>query len=1006
MNPTFTDCWRCLVRSRAALSVFVLVLVLLISAVCWIYLLYSTLEIASLCSGWRIVIGATGIALWVVEIGWFAAIWPQLNAFFRFVSQNRLQSNIEEEDELGRRGEIEDTISPLLPVRNSESKYFKLNWPSKKLKNVLFRVLWIIWFIFSALTVVCSLFLFFWVAYVRNRTTPVLDGKFSLPGLKNAVEIRWDSDSMIHIFAQDSKDLFFAQGAISAQTRLWQMEFQRAVGKGKLAEMVGNQALESDRVFRTFGFEALAKSSYLALPEEMKRILQSYCSGVNAFIQEYSPLPFEMVLLGITPQFWNPWDPLIWLKVLDFQLAGNFQLEALRFRLSRKRNLSIEEINELIPSYDSVNFPTALSASDLQNDKSFYSNQKFDFQSNATLKENKFTIDSFKLKFGILDSVLSFLVQRLSLNWKNNSVSFNGWISRWSQRFRHDGSQRMKAMSNNWVIGGSRTKSGKPILANDPHLDFTSPIIWQLVHLKSSLEDFDVVGATFAGLPGILLGRNGRISWGATNTGADVQDLYILKTNPLNSSEYFLNGSWVAFDSVTEVLSSSDDASENIIIRHSVYGPVVYSGAETTGKHIGLKRNEVLALRWTALDPNDLSFMGIILMSRAKNWKEFIDAQAYLEGPVQNWVYSDVDGNIGYNMAGRIPIRPKHLNGILPVHGFNYSESKWKSLIPYGELPRVFNPSSDYIVTANNKITPDSFPYLITEDWDSLDEGYRAKRITQLIEEARENNVPLGLDDMIRIQLDQTSLLAKDFMPIISALDVSNDIAARDWKNRLLNWSLSTKANSEEAVIFEMWYSELSRMARSKVNMSHWDHPTFILNTLKKSIRNSIETKAPEPLCSRYGKHGYCIEFAARAFLKTVQVYGGSKLRWGKHVHLAHFSHPVLEGTPMECFVCRKVSHGGDHSTVNVGIYSLSDPKKKQSFGSSLRFIVDMGNLSNSVIIIPMGQSGNVWSPYFADLLSLWTEGKYIPMRLSSLMQLDAVPENLDQIARFVPLES
>lgn len=739
--------------------------------------------------------------------------------------------------------------------------------------------------------------------YLRS-TWPQETGRLALKGLSAPVLVERDGWGVVRLKAESLEDLFFAQGVVHAQERLWQMEFQRRVGQGRLSEVLGEAALEEDRFLRTWGFYEAAKSAYARLYPEEKRAVDAYVAGINAYLASRPPLPLEFRLLGFRPEPWTGPDVLVWAKMMSYDLSANWDRELLRYRLLA-RGLSPERIAELLPPYPE-DAPTILSHPPTKPPQG---------------EENPLA--------ALLD------------------------LARTVPRFLE--------ASNNWVVSGSRTVTGKPFLADDPHLGLQVPSLWFLMALEA--PGYKAIGASLPGVMGIVIGRNERIAWGVTNVGADVQDLYVMEEAP---GGYRYKGWVVPYRVREEVIRVKGGKEERLKVRKTVYGPVISDALRERPK-------KPLALRWVSLDEEDHILLSFLRINRARDWQEFQKALSYYSAPSQNFVYADVEGNIAYMAPGRFPIRRPGHTGLYPVPGTG--EWDWQGYVPYEAWPRAFNPQEGYIVTANHRVTPPGYPYPLALEWA---EPYRARRIEEMILAKGR----LSLEDMRAIQLDQTSLLYRDFRPVLEALTPLSE-KGRIWQKRLLAWDGRMEPSSKEALAFALWYSELTRLPAREVGEAHWDEPRYLLRALRKGDKNcdQPETEYPET----------CLDFAALALERALN--RSERLpSWGA-VHRATFRHPVLSHTPLARLSDRSLAFGGDRYTVNVGPF---DPETlRMTKGPSYRQIVDLSDPEASWIIHPMGQSGHLLAPHFADLLPLWGRGAYLPMRFAEPPRKQLVLEPL-----------
>ncbi|MDQ3007839.1 MAG: penicillin acylase family protein, partial [Chloroflexota bacterium] len=620
---------------------------------------------------------------------------------------------------------------------------------------------------------------------VAPKSFPQVDGDIPLAGLDTAVEIYRDAMGVPHIYATTSHDLFFAQGFVHAQDRFWQMDFWRHVGSGRISEMFSSE-VETDAFLRTLGWRVTAEQEWEQLPPTLKDNLTSYAEGVNAYLKDHeaTALSLEYSILGLLNANYNiePWTPihsLTWGKAMAWDLRGNMDEEIERAVLLK--TLTPEQVSALFPPYP---------------------------------QDQPFIVN--KIENGISASVP---VQSLAFELPNETLA----------ALEHNTSLLDLALgpvgdgigSNSWAIAGSRTTTGLPLLANDPHLSIQMPSIWYQAHLecKPITEDcpYNVAGFTFAGVPGVIIGHNDRIAWGFTNVGPDVMDLYIERVNPDNPDQYEVNGEWVNFETRQETIQVAGSDPVEITVRLTRHGPVI---SETFGDlknentdndpefipfkeraGLDLPENYVIALKWTALAPST-PFEAVWGFNKAQNWDDFRAAAEKFHVPAQNLLYADVDGNIGYQMPGDIPIRANG-DGTVPVPGWT-DEYEWTGYVPFEELPYSFNPPEGYIVTANNQVPPSDYPYLITRDWTY---GFRAQRIVDMIE-----NAPNQIDVTYiqNMQGDSFDANGPVFVPMLTQINfedaTTNEAAALDL---LKNWDYQAKAHSAAAAIFEAFWRQL-----------------------------------------------------------------------------------------------------------------------------------------------------------------------------------------------------
>ena len=582
-----------------------------------------------------------------------------------------------------------------------------------------------------AIVVLAALMLSGGYVYLR-RSLPQVDGTITVAGISAPVDIFRDADSITHVFGKTKLDAFYGLGYAHAQDRLWQMEFQRRVGMGRLSEVLGEATVPTDRFLRTLGTGRAAKSAWETLPAQTKIEVNAYVAGINAFISTHhgSDLPPEFTLFRFEPEPWSGPDVLAWVKMMAWDLSKNYSLELLRHDVMAK--VGTQKSADLFPPY-AANGLTILSAGDMP------------WMKISTTEERRTRRQDFKDPLFLHSSVVDSLPAAFA-----SGVNIPGLGSALG--------------SNNWVVDGTMTASGKPLLANDPHLDAQIPSLWYLAHLSAG--DYDVIGATLPGAPAVVIGRNRFIAWGETNVMADVQDLYAEPPQePLRT--------------IKETIVVQGAPPVILDVRISRHGPIISdainannSSAKPQPDQPGLL--EPLAFRWTALDAEDTTVTAILRLNEARNWSDFTSALRDFVVPAQNFVYADVDGHIGYYAPGHFPIR---------------KDGEWTGWIPFDELPHAFDPPEHFIVSANNKVTPDSYPHAIEGEWI---EPYRAQRIVDRLT----SKAKMTPDDFASIQADTYSLHAKALLPIL--LERVHPLDAQDTRavEILRQWNYDARGDS------------------------------------------------------------------------------------------------------------------------------------------------------------------------------------------------------------------
>jgi len=765
------------------------------------------------------------------------------------------------------------------------------------------------------------------VVLVRQHF-PKVEGTIQLDGLQREVTVIRDSWGIPHIYASNTHDLFFAQGYVQAQDRFWQMEFSRRIGSGRLSEILGKSALENDKFIRTVGWHRAAAQDLENLDEGSLTVLQSYSDGINAYINSNSGrLGLEFTLLGLIgtrfdPEPWTPYHTLTWAKVMAWDLGGNMNNELLRARIVA--HAGEPALEALWPGYPDKH-PVIV-------------------------------------KHPIGGATLQAVPE----------IATQGFIF----------GQGEGLGSNSWVVAGNRTDTGTPLLANDPHLGIQMPAIWYEMGLHceplTAVCPYDVVGASFPGAPGVIIGHNGRIAWGVTNLGPDVQDLFIEKVNPQNPNQYEYQGEWLEMEIIPEIVHiAGQDDPVVVNVRLTRNGPIINDVVGGTGADWAFGW-QPLALSWTALEGGEMTLVrSILLINRAQNWDEFRFALSFWDAPSQNFVYADVDGNIGYQSPGRIPVRSQG-DGSMPVPGWT-GEYEWVGYIPYDELPHAFNPPEGYIVTANNAVVGPEYPHFLSRDWDP---GYRAQRIVDLIEA----KTPISIADIQTMHADSAPLWAQDVLPYLSVL-TSDDPSLAQAITLLQDWDGRAMRDSAAAALFEAFRLHLIRLtyqdelgdplyirAAPALSMALVDElprpnsPWFNnTNTLQVERRDDILLKALEAavdeLTERLGKDM-------------------SKWQWGD-LHTATFTNQALGqsgiGLIESIFNRGPVAVDGTLATVNNTSYSMANPYEVRTV-PSYRQIVDLGNLANSLAMHTTGQSGHPFHRHYDDMIDPWRNCEYHPL--------------------------
>ena len=797
-------------------------------------------------------------------------------------------------------------------------------------------------------------------AYLWLRgSLPEIDGERSLTGLVAPVEVIRDEHGVPHIVAGSEEDALFALGFVHAQDRLWQMEMNRRIGAGRLAEVLGRAALDTDRLVRVMGLRRRAEASLEHLRPESRARLESYVRGVNAWLEtRKGPLPPEFLILGVEPARWSAVDSAVWLKVMALDLAREWTRDRMRHRLS-----------EFLPPDRILDFYTPY-----RTDKP---RGVIPAQAGAPTSRARAS-DGTAAGPNVPPLARSHRGAGDAIPFEPNSPDRS--LSRMLAALLP---ARGLSGSNGWVVDGTRSSTGKPLLANDPHLGLTAPSVWYIAHL--SWPGRDVVGATFPGLPVVVLGHNGRIAWGFTNTGPDVQDLFIEKIDPSDPSRYLAPAGWRAFEVRRERIPVMDGADVEMEVRESRHGPIL-DDAWSDG--VGSSDSgEVLALAWTALRDDDRTLQAGLGLPHANDWETFVANLEDFHSPQQNITYADVDGNIGFIAPGRVPIRRDHGNGgdgsdgragTMPRPGW-VAEYDWQGFVPFDELPRVYNPPGGAIVTANHPPAPADYPHHMTFEWAG---GYRAERIMERLAERGRHD----LESFRGLQQDRLSLFAREILPRLrrtaAGAAAGEGEAAVRARALLDDWDGTMDPDRAEPLVFQAWVWEFARLASEDelgpLQQEAWGRKGPFIQRLLEEREvwcDDGNTAVVET----------CDALLARAFTvavdRLVLEHGDDPAawRWGDE-HVAISEHRPFARTPLALIFNLRGPAPGSMYAVNAFSFSPLDDRTPfaSTHGPSFRAIYDLADLERSLFIHSTGQSGNVLSPLYRNFEPRWRDGGYI----------------------------
>jgi penicillin amidase len=809
-----------------------------------------------------------------------------------------------------------------------------------------------------------------------RRSFPQTAGTLRVPGLEHPVEVVRDAMGVPSIYAQTMHDLMMAQGFVQAQDRFWQMDVSRHIGTGRLAEMFGEGQVDTDLFLRTLGWARVAQQEWDATDAGTRAYLEAYADGVNAYLAQHSgsALSLEYAVMGLInsgyePEAWMPIHTITWGKAMAWDLGGNMDTEIARSILDKE--LTPEVLALLYPPYPADNpiitEPSGAVASG---------------GSSPTALP-----DEVQPLLAAVGSRVDSLSTLLDANLEGIG-------------------------SNNWVIAGSRTTTGGPLLANDMHLSIQMPSIWYEMglHCQPVTDDcpLDVVGFTFPGVPGVVVGHNADIAWGVTNGGPDVQDLYIEKINPENPNQYEVNGQWVDMTLVEDTIQVAGGGSVPLTVRYTRHGPIIsdtYGPLKDTVEApdlpfrqrtgLELPANYAIALRWTALEAGRL-FHSLRALDQVSDFEGFQAALCDWTVPSQNFVYADLRGNIGYQYTGRIPVRASG-DGSRPVPGWT-DEYEWAGDIPCNRMPSVYNPPAGYVATANHAVVGSDYGYPMPNGWDY---GYRGARIVEMIT-AKDK---LSVEDLQTIHGDDYHAMGPVFVPLLTAMEgwaTPNQAIAADL---LGGWDYQNRIDSAPAAVFNAFWRHL--LLRLFTNMGvpedyfpDQDRAFAIMETLVGASGWDCASWCDDPTTPGIEDREAVLQSSfADAVTELETILGKDPVRWTwGALHTATFRNTTLGESgigPIEALFNRGPyeTAGGD-SIVNATSWDYREGYEVV-FLPSERMIVNLANLPDSLMVHTTGQSGHAYHPHYADMINAWRLIEYEPMLWSRDQVEAAAPDHL-----------
>ncbi len=779
--------------------------------------------------------------------------------------------------------------------------------------------------------------------YMLESSLPVYSGEMSVSNIDHKIEIYRDDFAIPYVNAQTELDAYFALGYLHAQERLFQMDFNRRAGEGRFSEIFGSRTLFFDKMFKTLGLYEVVKKSYANFDEETKNILIAYSNGVNEFIKN-SPEKYtiEFDILGYKPEIWKPEHSLLIAKLIAWELNISWWSDIAFTHLIQK--LGEEKAKDILPNFDE-NAPTIVP------------------------KElNKFAEISTEL-----------------IKIDREFRKFAGGVG------THIG-------SNNWVVSGARSASGKPIIANDPHLVFTAPAKWYVVSITSPKLKVD--GFTLPGVPGIVIGKNKNISWVLTNVMADDADFYIEKIDS-SRTNYYLDGEWQPLEIITDTIFVKDSANVIFKISKNHRGPII-SDIHTFNKLFPYEENvnADISMRWTALEFSD-ELIAMTKINSAENWNQFQAGLEMFKVPGQNFVYADIDGNIGYKAGVKLPIRKNNSTSF--VFDGTKSESDWTGFVPFRENPKLFNPPQGYIASANNKII-ENYPYHISNVWEPKS---RILRITELLDSQEIHSV----EDFKEYQMDFYSYFAKDLTPFILAAFSNREFNSGNLKKSIRlfeSWDFKMISESQVPTIYAVFFQNLLKnIFQDEMGESLFNEYIFLANipyrVVPKLLAENKSDWFDDISTTEIETRDKIIRKSFEEAINYLETKLGVEIegwQWGE-IHKVTFKHYFHGESKFldELFDVGPFELSGDGTTIFNTEYIFSFPYES-NLGPSMRFIYDFDKPDNFEFILPTGQSGHFYSDHYKDMTELWLSGKYISVNTN----LDTIKSKGYDLLELIPV--
>ncbi len=766
--------------------------------------------------------------------------------------------------------------------------------------------------------IVIAIAAFLFLRYQVRKSFPETSGSFSISGLEQPVDVLRDEYGVPHIQAKSEHDLIIALGFVHAQDRLWQMDMARRVGEGRLSELFGEVTLPFDRMFRIIGIKRISENIERSISQESRDRLEWYAEGVNAFITTHKgKYPVEFDMLRYDPELWQPLHSIMIGRLMSWELNLSWWTDLTYGALVQK--VGLEKTLEILPPYPG-NIPPIVPASDW----------------------HKFA----DIGTGFLQTAMEFRA------FQGLTGTLGG--------------------SNAWVVGPAKSASGKPILANDVHLQLQTPSKWYEAQLNA--PGYTVGGMSIPGIPAIVIGNNEHIAWGLTNMMADDADFYVEQIDSTDTTKYLYDDKWLPITYTEEDIRIKSDTVVSLIVRSTHHGPIV-TDIQTMLKKV--QYPFVASMRWTGSEASD-QIDAFNTIDHATNWNEFLDGVGKFTGPGQNFVYGDVNGNIGYWCGVKLPIRGKN-SGILPLAGWE-KNTEWAGFVPFEQLPHLYNPPEGYIATANNKIVDDSYPYHISDLWEP------PARVVRLREFLSKDEV-FSVEDFERMQNDKFSYQAKRIMPFVLAACADSAFAGPDEQlvsEYFRSWNFQFGEEDIATSIYQQFFVRLlENIYKDEMGEDLLHDFVTLVNIPIRVTTNLVEEETSswfdDVTTTQVETRDDIIRKSMKEAVAALRQRFGEEAkrwRWGD-MHTVTLQHPFGLQKPLDkIFNIGPFPYGGGSTSLISGEYSYNDPFKV-NVGASMRQIVDLANPHQAYRVLPPGQSGQVLHKHYDDQVQLWLNGAY-----------------------------